>query len=44
MSTRDHPGAASILEIAKLLGAAGLLEKPIVESQLVETVGSILVA
>ena len=44
MSTRDHPGAASILGIAKLLGATGLLEKPIVASQLVETVGSILVA
>ena len=43
-SARDRPGAVSILGIARLLGATGLLEKPIVESRLVETVGSILVA
>lgn len=44
MSSQDQPGAGSIMGVAKALGATGLLEKPILESQLIKTVGAVLAA
>ena len=44
MSSRARAGAASMLDIATTLGANGLLDKPIVEHQLLEAIGKILVA
>ena len=44
MSSRARPGASAILSMAKLLGATGLLGKPIVDRELLEAVGAILAA
>jgi len=44
MSSHAHPGISSILRVAQLLGASGMLEKPLVERELLEAVGAILTA
>lgn len=44
MSSRSRPGALAVFHIVDLLGAAGLLDKPIVKRQLLEAVGAILAA
>lgn len=44
MSSRAGPGVEGILKIARLLGASGLLDKPIEEASLLKEVGAILVA
>lgn len=44
MSSQMHSGVASTLQMAKLLGAIGLLDKPIIERDLLQAVGAILAA
>ncbi|MDH3272168.1 MAG: response regulator [Gemmatimonadota bacterium] len=44
MSSRTGPDAQSLLRVAQLLGASGLLDKPILEKNLLEKVGAILAA
>lgn len=44
MSSRSGPDVDRILKVAELLGASGLLDKPIVQQKLLETVGAILAA
>ena len=44
MSSRAQPGASTLLEIAEHLGASGLLDKPIVDHQLMEAVREVLIA
>ncbi|MDX1494184.1 MAG: response regulator [Longimicrobiales bacterium] len=44
MSARKGPGVEGILKIAEVLGASGLLDKPIVQKTLLEKVGAILAA
>jgi len=44
MSSRSRPGALAIFRVVDLLGANGLLDKPIVERQLLDAVGAILAA
>lgn len=44
MSSRTGPNVEKVLEIAELLGASGLLDKPIVQRNLLEKVGAILAA
>ena len=44
MSSRSRKGASSVMLMAKLLGAAGLLDKPIIERELLEAVGAVLAA
>lgn len=44
MSSRTGPSVDRILQVAQLLGASGLLDKPIVEKSLLEKVGAILAA
>ena len=44
MSSRAGPSAARVLQVAEMLGASGLLDKPIVERRLLEAVGAILAA
>lgn len=44
MSSRSGPDVDRILKVAELLGASGLLDKPIVQQKLLEKVGAILAA
>lgn len=44
MSSRTGPNVQKVLEIAEVLGASGLLDKPIVRKSLLEKVGTILAA
>lgn len=44
MSSRTGHEVPGILKIAELLGASGLLDKPIVQENLLEKVGAILAA
>jgi len=44
MSSRSGLDAARLLQVAQVLGASGLLDKPIVERHLLEAVGAILAA
>ena len=44
MSSRARRGAPAILDLVRHLGAAGLLEKPVVEDQLIAAVEQILIA
>ena len=44
MSSRSGLDAARLLQVAQVLGASGLLDKPIVERHLLDAVGAILAA
>lgn len=44
MSSRSGPDVDRILKVAELLGATGLLDKPIVQQKLLDKVGAILAA
>ena len=44
MSSKARPGALAVFHVVDLLGASGLLDKPIVGRQLLEAVAEILVA
>jgi len=44
MSSKTGPEAARILQVASLLGASGLLDKPIIERHLLDAVGAVLAA
>jgi CheY-like chemotaxis protein len=44
MSSRSGLDAARVLQVAQVLGASGLLDKPIVERHLLDAVGAILAA
>lgn len=44
MSSRTGPHVQGVLKIARLLGASGLLDKPVVQQSLLEKVGAILAA
>lgn len=44
MSSQGHPGVNSVLQMAKLLGASGLLDKPIIKRELLQAIGAILAA
>lgn len=44
MSSRTGEVAASVLQVAEILGASGLLDKPILQGPLLRAVGTILAA
>ena len=44
MSSRARPGTSAVLEVATRLGVRGLLDKPVVEDQLIEAVREIFAA
>ena len=44
MSARTGPNPRQLLKVAEMLGASGLLDKPIVQQNLLEKVGAILAA
>lgn len=44
MSSRTGPNVQKVVEIAEVLGASGLLDKPIVQKSLLEKVSTILAA
>lgn len=44
MSSRTGPNVQRLLKVAEVLGASGLLDKPIVQQNLLEKVGAVLVA
>lgn len=44
MSSRTGPNVRRLLKVAEVLGASGLLDKPIVQQSLLEKVGAVLAA